>query len=165
MRTLNRFMMVLTCMSVFGALAAPLSFAQEQEITWNRIIGIELPQDQVGGISGGSLPWYVGEGFARINLTNGETEFFVRDLVLAAGNFIGTPGPVNQVKGTLVCDPAGTAGGPVVADTDTVALSERGNAFFQGSIQVPQVCYSTDSYAFLVRTGDAWIANGVELRP
>jgi len=42
-------------------------------------------------------------------LQTGQVNFDVRGLVLAAGNSIGTPGTVAQVKGTLVCDTDGSA--------------------------------------------------------
>ena len=69
----------------------------------------------------------------------GKFDFDVRGLVLAAGNSIGTPGTVVQVKGTLVCDTNGSAGGgnSVLVDTPLVDLDEDGDA------QLPRQCRRT----------------------
>ena len=53
-----------------------------------------------------------------------ELDFDVQGLVLAGGNSIGTPGAVNQVKGTLVCIAGGAT--PVTLDTTPVPLSPAG---------------------------------------
>ena len=86
-------------------LAAFASPSQAQNIVVQRtIIGIAQASDVVGGITGGGQPWLVREGEVLVELDNGFVVFEVRGLVLAGGNTIGTPGAVNQVKGTLVCD-------------------------------------------------------------
>ena len=86
-------------------------------------------------------------------------DFDVQGLVLAGGATIGTPGPINQVKGTLVCG----AGTPtqVIFDTALVTLSPQGDADFSGPIGlIPTTCNATN-VVFLVRiNGDRWIANG-----
>ncbi len=50
-------------------------------------------------------------------------EFEVRGLVLAGGNTIGTPGAINQVKGTVLCD---AGGANLTIDTVLVPLSPTG---------------------------------------
>ena len=78
--------------------------------------------------------------------------------MLAGGDAIGSPGAVNQVKGTLVCVIAGT---PTVIDTPLVPLNERGDAEFDGSVgPIPTTCTPTN-VVFLVRiAANRWIANG-----
>jgi hypothetical protein len=96
-------------------------------------------------------------------------DFAVRGLVLAAGNSIGTPGTVLEVKGTLVCDTNGSASGgvnSVLVDTPLVELDDQGNAQFHGNIgPLPAVCIGEPDIAFLIRTGSGrWIGNGAVLR-
>jgi len=92
--------------------------------------------------------------------------------VLIGGNASGTAGPINQIEGTLVCNPGSTdANQPqAVLDTAPVALSANGDADFSGEFTdpVPAQCASP---LFLIRIGPAfgkfagrWLATGVEPR-
>lgn len=147
--------------------------AQAQTVRWKQIIGIieggNLVGSGTGQVTGAPGPWSASEGFARVNLGNGNIFFLVRGLVLAGGNSIGTTGPVTSVKGTLVCDTDGSAtGNSVLVDTDTVPLSPQGNARFRGSVgTLPDECVGEPDIAFLVRVPgfEAWIANGAVRRP
>ncbi|MBV9015728.1 MAG: hypothetical protein JO058_08715 [Alphaproteobacteria bacterium] len=139
------------------AIASP---SQAQNIAvWRTIIGIAQANNMVGGINGGGQPWSTREGEILVDLDTGLVVFEVRGLVLAGGNAIGTPGPVNQVKGTLVCGPGSTS--PTVIDTPLVPLSPQGNAEFDGSFSSSTAGCSPTDVAFLIRTaGGAWIGNG-----
>jgi len=141
-------------------LAAFASPSQAQNIVvWRAIIGIAQVSNVVGGITGGGQPWSTREGEVLVELDNGFVVFEVRGLVLAGGNTIGTPGAVNQVKGTLVCGPGSAS--PTVIDTPLVPLDAQGNAEFSGSFSSPTAGCSAMDAAFLVRTaGGAWIGNG-----
>jgi hypothetical protein len=148
-----------------AALAAVLLTAsafpsQAQNIVvWRAIIGIAQAGNVVGGITGGGQPWSTREGEVLVELDNGFVVFEVRGLVLAGGNTIGTPGAVNQVKGTLVCGPGSAS--PTVIDTQLVALDAQGNAEFSGSFSSSTGGCSAMDVAFLIRTaGGAWIGNG-----
>jgi hypothetical protein len=121
-------------------------------------------------ISSGTLPWVTRNGAASVDLASGAVEFSVRGLVLIGGNASGTPGPINQVTGTLVCNPGSTdINQPqAILDTPPVTLSALGNASFSGELtaSVPSPC---DSPLFLIRIGPAfgsfagrWLATGVE---
>ena len=123
-------------------------------------------------ISSGTLPWVTRTGSAQLDLLTGAVEFSVRGLVLNGGNASGTPGPINQVTGTLVCNPGSTDDSQpqAILDTPPVALSALGNASFFGELTgaVPSPC---DSPLFLIRIGPAfgsfagrWLATGVEPR-
>jgi hypothetical protein len=148
------------------------SMVQAQWVWWNDIIGIIEPGNFVGSgsgkVTGGDQPWSTEGGFARINLSTGRIRFEVRGLVFAGGNDIGTPGSITQVKGTLVCDTDGSAGGgnSVLVDTDLVSLSNEGNAYFTGTVaSIPSVCLTEPDIAFLIRTSSGkWIANGAVRR-
>ena len=139
------------------AIASP---SQAQNIAvWRTIIGIAQANNMVGGITGGGQPWSTREGEVLVDLDTGLVVFEVRGLVLAGGNAIGTPGPVNQVKGTLVCGPGSAS--PTVIDTPLVPLSPQGNAQFDGSFSSSTGGCSPTDVAFLIRTaGGAWIGNG-----
>src|SRR5246500_1383935 len=143
--------------ALFAAFASP---SQAQNIVvWRAIIGIAQAGNVVGGITGGGQPWSAREGEVLVELNNGFVVFEVRGLVLAGGNTIGTPGPVNQVKGTLVCGPGSAS--PTVVDTPLVPLDAQGNAEFSGSLSSSAAGCSAMDTAFLVRTaGGAWSANG-----
>jgi hypothetical protein len=106
----------------------------------------------------------------KVDLSNGHIDFGVQGLVLAAGNSIGTPGTVSQVKGTLVCDTDGSASGganSIVVDTPPVPLDEQGDARFVGTVTLPAVCSTEPDIAFLIRTTSnnaKWLANGTVLQ-
>ena len=135
----------------------------ENELEWREIVGIFAPGNVVGSGTGkvtGGGPWHATRGSAEVNLSNGDLRFDVEGLVLAAGNFIGTPGPVTQVKGTLVCDTTGT--NSTLVDTPLVTLSATGDARFHGNVgALPAACTSQPNVAFLIRAGNAWIASGM----
>jgi hypothetical protein len=150
--------------------------AAAQTATWQRVNGIALANNVVGSgtgaVAGGFLPWNTLEGKARVNLQTGETHFFVRGLVFAAGApgiTIGTPGPITAVKGTLLCDPDGKAtGNSVLVETPSVPLTSTGDAKFTGNFgPIPAVCFS-QPVVFLVRAAaiagnpveGPWLANG-----
>ena len=107
------------------------------------------------------MPWTTLGGRARVDLAKGQLDFDVQGLVLAGGNSIGTPGTVNQVKGTLVCIVAG-APTPVILDTTPVPLSPQGDADFSGPIGPISSTCNSSNVAFLVRiaASGVWIANG-----
>jgi hypothetical protein len=145
-------------------LFATASFAGDVVVRWNRIVGvITAPgvSNPVAGIPSGGLPWTVAEGSAFIDLSNRDAAFFVEGLVLVGGNSIGTPGPVNSVKGTLICN-AGTASQAII-DTPAVGLDARGNGQFVGDLEStpPSPC---NNPLFLVRVSPAnvWIATGAK---
>ena len=112
------------------------------------------------GITGGGQPWSTLGGRAYVNLTSSLVVFSVKGLVLAGGNTIGTPGAINQVEGTLVCN-AGTASQAII-DTPAVTLDPQGNASFKGSFSMPTDACGPSAVAFLIRipTNQHWIANG-----
>ncbi len=160
--------------------------AQAQEVSWERIIGIQQAFDLVGMGTGqvtGGAPWETTAGAAQVNLKTRKVRFAVQGLVLAVGSAgngaftgldIGTPAGVTQVKGTLVCDVNGSAGkgNSVLVDTPAVALSAQGDAQFNGKVgPLPAVCSSAPDIAFLLRIvvpaafADRWIAAGAVRTP
>jgi len=154
---------------------------EDPVVRWRQIVGIIQPRNAVGvgtgAIPGGMLPWNPqATGVARVNLANGEIQFLVKGLVLAAGNGIGTRGDITAVKGTLVCDTNGSAGGnnSTVVQTPSVPLSLDGDAHFSGSVgALPAVCSSEPDLAFLIRIAEVagnpvngpWIASGLVREP
>jgi hypothetical protein len=117
-------------------------------VHWESILGIIDPTNVVGGVTGAMLPWSTLGGQAAVDLTNGNVEFQVHGLVLAAGNAIGTPGSVTQVAGTLVCNPAAST--PTIVSTTPVTLDAQGNAAFQGTFSASTDACTATSVAFLI---------------
>jgi hypothetical protein len=167
--------------TVCGVLLSARSPAQAQEVRWERIIGLQQAFDLVGVGTGqvvGGAPWETTEGEARVNLATGRVRFTVRGLILAVGSAgngafvglpIGTTAGVTDIKGTLVCDVDGSAGGgnSVLVDTPPVSLNAQGDAHFNGTVgPLPAVCSSEPDVAFLLRIvvpaafADRWIAAG-----
>src|SRR5262245_30173327 len=142
---------------VFPMVCAAPSFATT--VSWKGIVGvITAPDDPatpaadavnnpVGSIASGTFPWSTHCGRARVNLSTGAASFTVRGLVINGQSFTGTPGPVNAVTGTLVCNPGDPT--EVALDTSDVPLDGQGDAQFSGTVSgIPAMC---NNPVFLVR--------------
>lgn len=163
-------------LGVLLLLAVVTASGEDPVVRWRQLVGIIQAGNFVGSgtgaITGGGLPWNPQTvGVARVNLTTGEIQFVVKGLVLAGGNGIGTRADITAVKGALVCDTDGSAGGgnSTVVQTAAVPLSLDGDANFSGSVgSLPAVCSSEPDLAFLIRIAEVngapvngrWIANG-----
>jgi hypothetical protein len=179
------FKRYMTVIVLFLALCALLGSARPAiawELQWKTVLGIQQTGDQVGVGTGavfGGAPWATTGGSVHVDLDNGDVNFEVTGLILAVGSVpslktlgvpIGTPGPVTEVKGTLVCDVDGTANGGNSLDFDTPAttLSADGNAHLRGSFvkALDPLCSSDNDDAFVIRIVEpaafagAWIAFG-----
>jgi len=177
---------VLVIALLCGARALAAGHDSSSVVNWRNIVGVisapgvdnpvAVTTDDRGNVlakvSSGTLPWVTRTGSASVDLVSGAVEFSVSGLVLIGGNASGTAGPINQVTGTLVCNPGSTdLNQPqAILDTPPVALSALGNAYFSGELttSVPTPC---DSPLFLIRIGPAfgpfagrWLATGVEPR-
>ena len=158
--------------SVLALGIAPVAHAQEPYVArWHTVIGIIQGSNVVGSgtgaVTGAPGPWSAQSGHVAVDFARGKIAFDVHGLVLAAGNSIGTPGAVDQVKGTLVCDTNGSASGgnSVLVDTPAVELDDDGDARFNGDVSIPPVCAAEADIAFLIRTTSGrWIGNGAVLR-
>ena len=137
---------------------ASVSPAAADNVRWRTVVGIIQANNVAGGIGGGGQPWTTLGGHASVDLSANHVEFEVRGLVLAGGDSIGTPDGIAQVRGTLVCDPAGAR---LTIDTVLVPLSPTGDAEFSGAVPpIPSTCTPTN-IAFLIRIpAGRWIANG-----
>jgi hypothetical protein len=143
-----------------AAVLVPASARADDVVRWKTVIGIIQAGNVVAGIGGGGQPWSTLGGEAKVNLRTGHLEFDVRGLVLAGGNTVGTPGAINQVKGTLVCGASTATPAPV--DGPLVPLSPTGDAQFSGDLgTLPAACDNAADTVFLVRiAANRWIANG-----
>lgn len=168
MKTLLRGVWIAACLAV---VASP-ALAADTKVRWKDVIGILQANNPVGAgtgqILGGTQPWSTSRGSAEVNLTTGDVRFRVSGLVFAGGNFLGTPGTITEVKGTLVCDTDGSAGGgnSTLVDTPLVPLGAQGDAQFSGNVgALPAACLEPD-LAFVIRVGAGrWIANGAVREP
>src|SRR5258707_3332248 len=99
------------CSTLFLVLFASASFAQNDPVLrWQQIVGdITAPgvNSPVAGIPSGGAPWTTTGGTPTANLSTGAVAFQGHGLVLNGTNASGTPGAVQNVVGTLVCN-AGT---------------------------------------------------------
>lgn len=151
------------------ALCAVATFghsSNESIVRWHGIVGVitaPAVDNPVGTIHSGVTAWSVQDGRASVNLTNGATFFEVDGLVINGTNSTGTPGPITEVTGTLVCNPGTTE---TVLDTTPVALDAHGDAHFSGHlVSIPSTC---DNPLFLVRiaapagAAGRWIATGTQ---
>ena len=158
------------------AVFAVSAFGQNNTVArWTQIVGvITAPgiDNPVGGttdatgakvnqIHAGAGPWTTRGGSARIDLGNGQGSFEVEGLVLNGGNSTGTPGPINSVVGTLVCNP-GTAT-QAILDTPATPLSTKGNADLSFRLSVPTTCANPVFLIRLPAAGLKWIATGAGL--
>src|SRR5258708_32839538 len=134
---------------------ATVAFAQNHEddavVGWKTIVGniTVSNNDAVGGVNPGTTPWSTVGGRARVNLASGDVSFDVDGLVLNGGNATGTPGPVDQVEGSLICD-AGQKD-QTIFTTKPVPLNAKGNADFYGTFKTTP-CNCTNP-PFLIRFG------------
>jgi hypothetical protein len=162
-------------LGVLLLLAVVTASGEDPVVRWRQIVGIIQAGNVVGSgtgaVAGGMLPWTTTMGGARVNLSTGQIQFVVKGLVLAAGNGIGTRADITAVRGILVCDTNGSAGGgnSTLAQTPAVQLSTDGDAHFSGDIgTLPAVCGSEPDIAFLIRIAEVagnpvngpWIAFG-----
>lgn len=148
-------------------LLAPSSSASAQMVRWRDIAGIVQPGNLVGSgtgqVGGAQQPFSTLGGGAILDLDTGRIDFRVRGLTFAGGNFVGTTGPFMQVRGVLVCDANGSAGGgnSVRIDLPAAPLSATGAASFEDIVTLDPVCTTEPDLAFLiVNPGGMWIAHG-----
>src|SRR5262245_28746351 len=174
---------LITCVVLLLSGGGLVANAASSVVTWTNIAGVitapgsdnpvAVTKDQSGRvlsqISSGTLPWVTKSGMAVVNLSTGEAQFSVSGLVLNGGNTSGTAAPINQVTGTLVCNPGSTRGGrpQAILDTPPVALTAEGDAIFSGELTAP-VPSPCNNPLFLIRIGPAfgdfagrWLATGV----
>ena len=168
----------ITSRAILGAILAPIFSSTviaipAREVRWDALVGVIQTGNVVGSgtgaVTGAGQPWVVTGGRAEVDLSNGDLSFDVEGLVLAGGNNIGTRGTNAQVRGTLVCDTNGSAGGgnSVLVNTPLLALSAQGEADFSGNVgPLPAVCATEPDIAFLIRsTGGNWFAAGIVREP
>jgi len=150
--------------------SAALADDSNSVASWRSIVGVITAQNvdnPVADIHSGTFAWTTSHGQAAVDLNSGAAFFQVQGLVINGTQFSGTPGPITQVIGTLVCNAGETDNGnsiETVFDTPPVSLSARGNAGFSGSLgPITGPCHNP---LFLVRIAQPagafgrWIATG-----
>jgi hypothetical protein len=155
-------------------LSASAASAAPQIVRWQEIVGVITAQNISNPITdpntgdtiidSGTFAWTTKSGRARVNLVTGATSFQVRGLSINGAGFSGTPGPVTEVRGTLVCNAGEVT--QALLDTPDVSLGAQGDAQFSGVIgPMPAAC---DNPMFLIRiavpagAAGRWIATGAE---
>ena len=161
------------CAMLFMLLSASASFAQggdDAVVRWKSIVGVIATQQDTNPVSNnidsGTFAWTTAGGSAHVNLATGAAAFNVEGLVINGTQFSGTPGPIDSVTGTLVCN-AGTDQ-EFTLDSPPVNLSPSGNARFSGSLSDRQPISSCGNPLFLIRIFNLpqargrWIATGAQ---
>ncbi len=180
-----KFMMVATMslfmLSLLVGLSPTTAEADDNAVVkWKRIIGAipvhgfgtNFVGSGTGQVTPTPIPTTATRGKARVDLESGDIRFKVQGLVIAGDNDIGTPGPVTDVKGTLVCDTDGSVNGnSFLVNTPSVAITPQGDAKFKGTVSpLPAECMTEPDIAFLIRVVnpaflvDLWIGAGVVRR-
>jgi len=160
---------VILCAMLAAASWSVAEASSKTSVHWHDIVGVITAQGVnnpvSANVSSGTFAWSTSGGKARVDLATGDASFEVDGLVINGTMFSGTPGPVTQVVGTLVCNP-GDATQELALDTAPVALNAQGDARFSGPIHsIPTVCANP---LFLVRiavpagAAGLWIATGAE---
>jgi hypothetical protein len=154
-------------------LTAVSAFAENNAVVrWNQMAGIitapgidnpvggttDASGNKVNQIHGGAGPWTTRGGRVQVNLATGEGSFDVDGLVLNGGNASGTPGPINSVVGTLVCNPGTTT--QAILDTPATDLSPKGDAELSFRLNVPATCANPVFLIRIPQAGLRWIATG-----
>ena len=98
------------------------------------IVG-STPDTPIDGIASGGAPWVVTAGEAGL-APNGMINVNMVGLLISAGPFDGTTGPVTEVLASLVCQGTGI----VAASTDAVPLAPNGNAHINQMVTLPSTC-------------------------
>ena len=90
------------------SLAATAARADDDAIVrWKNIVGVITEKNvsnMVANIDSGSFAWSARSGHARVDLMTGHAAFEVEGLSINGAQFSGTPGPITDVMGTLVCN-------------------------------------------------------------
>ena len=155
--------------SLLMLLGTSASFAQSTSsvVRWQTIVGVITAQNvdnPVGnGIHSGTFAWTARGGTARVNLSSGAVSFTVQQLVINGASFSGTPGPIAQVTGTLVCNPG--TGQQSTHDTSAVNLDAHGNALFSGTVGALPECANPLVLIRIFNPAGArglWIASGAD---
>ena len=159
---------VLAVLFVFASASAAFGVDKsDAEVRWHGVAGVVTAvnvDNPVGNIDSGTFAWTARRGHVRVDLATGATTFDVDGLVINGTVFSGTPGPITEVTGTLVCNPGDDT--QAAFDTPDVALSPQGDAHFSGHIGgIPGGCSNP---VFLIRIATPagargrWIATGTE---
>jgi hypothetical protein len=164
---------LLAVLLVFGSASAALGGDwHDNEVRWRGIagvIGVQNGDNIIGDpgdahVDSGTFAWTARAGQARVNLSASTLAFHVEGLVINGTVFSGTPGPVTEVTGTLVCNPGDDT--QALIDTPEVPLSARGDAAFSGLIgPIPAACSNPLFLIRIVTPAQAlglWIATGTE---
>jgi hypothetical protein len=157
--------------AVLSVLLLASAFAGEDNVVrWARIVGVITAlnvDNPVGNISSGTFPWTTRSGIARVDLNNGNVSWEVDGLVINGAVFSGTPGPITDVRGTLVCN-AGT-GNQTVFNTNSRPLDSHGDAQFSGHFLnggIPTTACGNPIFliriAFPAGAAGRWIATGAD---
>ena len=151
--------------SVFLASSASSAEAKGPKVLkFNSMVGVPSgltgaqSQGPLRGISGGGIPWTVGEASGQLR-ANGHLEISVQGLVLAAGANAGS-NPVAAFRGLVSCVKSDGTFENIQTDTFPAttgpASGGGGNAEIVADLVIPQPCIAP--IIFVTNVNGAWFA-------
>ena len=155
---LRRLLAAVAALGLLGLNVAQAEGRNEAEPLFESDVVGSIPGAAIGGVLSGGVQWVVRRGKASL-ADNGMLRLEVKGLLLAAGNLVGTTGPVTMVAASLVC---GGSGGTLMASTSAVPLSPGGNAEIRQTITLPPSCLGP---VVLVRVFNSMAPVGSQLGP
>ena len=148
----------------FGASVSTAIAKGPKVLKFNSMVGI--PQGLTGtqsqaplrGISGGGLPWDIGEASGELR-ANGHLKISVQGLVLAAGANSGS-NPITSFRGLVSCVNSDGTFTNILTEpfpaTTGPASAGGGNAEIEADVLLPQPCIAP--IVFVTSPGGAWFA-------
>ena len=157
--------MILFLSTFFGASVSAAVAKGPKVLKFNSMVGV--PQGLTGaqsqmplrGISGGGLPWAIGEASGELR-ANGHLEISVQGLVLAAGANSGS-NPINSFRAIVSCVNSDGNFTNILTDafpaTTGPASAGGGNAEIVTDVTLPQPCIAP--IIFVTSPGGSWFAS------
>jgi hypothetical protein len=145
--TSNRLVLGTGTMLCMGILLIAQLARAEDHILKGRLTACPSDKTVIGGVNACGKVWALRSG--EVELGGGKLEVELHGLVLndaSVGSANGSPDGVDAVVAALVCH--ATGGASVVAQTEPVALSAKGDAKINAKLDLPKQCFGP---AILVR--------------
>ena len=156
--------MILILSVLFASSASPVGAKGPKVLKFNSMVGVPAgltgtqSQAVLRGISGGGLPWVIGEASGELR-ANGHLKISVQGLVLAAGANTGS-NPAATFRGLVSCVTSDGSVENILTDpfpaTTGLASAGGGNAEIVADLAIPQPCIAP--IIFVTNANGSWFA-------